>query len=76
VHVRGDEYSSARTYASVHGPQDALTADDHTTVKPQAATAYISTSQGVNISNLMAHAYPPFCTADESCLAGPVVVQI
>jgi hypothetical protein len=34
--------------ASFHGPQDARTADDRATVKPQAAAAYISTSQGVN----------------------------
>ncbi len=50
VHVRGHEDALAGTSASFHGPQDARTGDDRATVKPQAAAAYIPTSQGVNTS--------------------------
>jgi hypothetical protein len=54
--VRGDEDALAEMRASVHGPQDARTAENRATIKPQAAAACISTSQGANTWYLVARA--------------------
>jgi hypothetical protein len=56
VHVRSHEDTVAGVRASFHGPQDARTAHDRATVKPQTAAADISTSQGVNTSYLLTRA--------------------